>query len=105
MAHDDNRAVIIHNTYRIIAANRAACAIFHCSESDLIDLDMIDIVADESMQGLARLRLNTMKVHQLGSQELPIFRPDNSRFYARVQSQRIDAHTFETTLTYLYEIP
>lgn len=101
----DERAKVIHNTFRIIAANHAACALFHCSESDLIDLDMIQIVADESMRGLARLRLKAMKVHELGSQELPIYRPDNSRFWARVQSQRIDANTFETTLVHLYEIP
>lgn len=102
---DDGRAVILHNTYRIIAANRAACAIFHCAEEDLIDLDMIDIIADSSMQGLARLRLDVMRVHQLGSQDLPIFRPDNSRFYARVLSHRIDEKTFETTIVHLYEIP
>lgn len=101
----DERAVIIHNTFRIIAANCAACAIFHCAEEDLIDLDLVEIVADESMRGLARLRLNTMRVYELGSQELPIFRPDNSRFRALVQSQRIDDKTFETTIIHLYEIP
>jgi PAS domain-containing protein len=102
---DENIAVITHNTYRIIAANRAACAIFHCAEADLIDLDMIDIVADPDMRGLARLRLNAMRVHGLGSQDLPLFRPDNTRFYANVKSHRIDEKTFESYLSYIREIP
>lgn len=105
MCNEDHKALILHNTYRIIAANSAACAMFRCDESDLIDLDMIQIVADESMQGLARLRLNVMRNKELREQELPIYRPDNSIFLAVVKSRRIDDHTFESELRFLYDLP
>ncbi len=101
---DDDKATILHNTFTIIAASNAACAMFRCEESDLLDLDLVAIVADDEMRGLARLRLNAMRTHNLHSQDLPLWRPDGSRFLATVQSHRLDAHTFLSTLTYRNEI-
>lgn len=101
---DEQTAEILHNTFTIIAANDAACSMFRCEESDLLDLDLVGIVADEDMQGLARLRLNAMRTHALHAQDLPLWRPDGSQFYARVQSYRIDDKTFLSVLAYQHEI-
>lgn len=104
MANAENAATILHNTYTVIAASDAACAMFRCHEEDLLDLDLVGIVADEDMRGLARLRLNAMRTHALHAQDLPLWRPNGTKFYARVQSYRLDAHTFLSTLTYQHEI-
>ena len=103
---NEQTATILHNTFTIISASPAACAMFRCEESDLLDLDLIEIVSDESMQGLAALRLKVMRIGtQLHEQELPLWRPDGSKFWAKVITHRLEEKCYESELTYLYEIP
>lgn len=103
---DDDKAVILHNTFTIISASPKTCEMFRCEEADLIDLDLVELVADESMQGLAALRLRVMRIgKQLREQDLPLWRPDGSKFWATVLTQRLEEKLYESELRYKYEIP
>jgi PAS domain-containing protein len=102
----NGKATILHNTFTIIAANEAACAMFRCEEADLLDLDLVEIITDESLQGLAALRLKTMReLRDLGDQDLPLWRPDGTKFWVNIKTRRLEEKLYQSELKYKYEIP
>lgn len=106
MTHEKQKPIIKHDTFRIISANRLACELFRCEECDLVDQDLIELIADPDMQGLARARLKHIRTtSNLRSQDLPLFRQDGTKFWATVTTKRIDHHHFESELKYKNEIP
>lgn len=106
MSHEKQHPIIKHNTFRIISANPAACELFRCEECDLVDQDLIELIADPDMQGLARARLKHIRTtSNLRSQDLPLFRMNGTKFWATVTTRRIDGHHFESDVIYKFEMP
>jgi PAS domain S-box-containing protein len=102
MSNDEPK--FIHDTRRIIAVNAAGCALFRCEECALIDLDMMELIADEDFRGLARLRMALLREHGHAPPiKHPFRRCGGSIFWASVLSRRLADGTFETTVTYEYE--
>lgn len=102
----DDRARIIHNTYTIISVNQAACDLFRCQLWQIIDQSMLWLISDPDFAGLAKARLRAIReTHDLGYQDLPLWRFDGTQFEGRVQTHRISGEQFESTITFLYEIP
>src|SRR5512136_1427741 len=91
----------IHDTWSIVEANQAACDLFRCDVEALIDLPMVNLIADPDFQGLARLRLSMIREQRL----LPpikykYHRCDGSLFWATVTTKILFDGNFETVLTY-----
>lgn len=100
----DDTATILHNTYTIISVNQPALDLFRCEPWQIIDQDMLWLICDPSFVGLAKMRLKTIREHDLNYQDLPLWRFDGTKFEGRVQTYRISDKEFESTVIYLYEI-
>ena len=100
-----DRAQFVHDTRRIVAVNVLMCELFRCEPYQLVDLDMMELISNETFRGLARLRM--VMLRERGT--VPAFtyyfrRCDGTRFAAEVKSERLDDGDFRTTLFYLREI-
>lgn len=101
---DEMQAHFRHNTHTIIEADDNACIMLRCDRLALHDRSMLDLIYSDEFKGLAKWRLRHIRERgELKSQRLPLLRFDGSVFWAEVQTRRIDAHTFESTVTYLDE--
>jgi PAS domain-containing protein len=101
-------AIIIHDTHRIIGVSEGMCELFRCDAHTLIDLPLIDLLADPDWRGLARLRMQTMRtIGKLKPLEYTCLRFDGTEFVARIDTHPIvgEAGSYRTELTYLYEAP
>lgn len=97
-------ARFIHDTRRIISVDAAGAALFRCEPLALIDRDMLELISNDDMKGLARLRLRYMKDHErMPDVCYPFLRFDGSVFWASVSTRRRDDGNFETTLVYTGE--
>lgn len=84
--------------------NQAACALFRCEESALVDLDMMELVVHEDFKGLARLRMRVLRDRKkIKPFKYQYKRCDGSHFWASVVTVHLDGDLFETTLIYLGE--
>lgn len=100
-----HRPRIQHDTFVISAANAAACALFRCEEDWLIGQALPDLVPDDDMRGLAKLRLDYIRTKgELHDQLLPLMRADESIFWAKVFTRVIEAgKLYESLIIYQYE--
>ena len=102
MSHDEPK--FIHDTRRIISVNAAGCALFRCEAMALVDLDMMELIADEDLRGLARLRMKMLRERgHVPGFRYPFRRCGGSVFWASVTSRTLGDGTFETLVTYEYE--
>jgi PAS domain S-box-containing protein len=96
-------AIFIHDTRHIISANSAACVLFRCEEVALVDLDMMELIADPDLRGLARLRMRVIReqdINQLRDIKYPFRRCDGTVFIGSVISRLLDDGNVETTVKY-----
>jgi hypothetical protein len=93
-----------HDTRRIIAVDEAGAALFRCEAIALVDRDMLDLIANDDLRGLARLRLSIMREHErLPDICYPFLRFDGLVFWATLSTKKTDDGHFETTLVYTGE--
>src|SRR5512137_1668310 len=92
----------IHDTWRILDCNDAACALFRCEKDALIDLDMMHLVADPDFRGLARLRMVVMRdAKLLPPIKYKFYRFDGTVFWGEIaDTKMLFDGNFETTLAY-----
>jgi PAS domain S-box-containing protein len=93
----------VHDTKRILHVNEAACHLFRCEEIGLVDVNMLDLISDETLRGLAALRLSSMR--ELGKTpnyqiKYPFVRCDGTIFWASLSTRLIGDGCFKTTLIY-----
>lgn len=97
-------ARFIHDTHRIIAVDEAGAALFRCDPIALVDRDMLELIANDDMRGLARLRLSVMRERErLPDICYPFMRCDGTVFWAALSTRKTDDGHFETTLVYTDE--
>ncbi len=101
---DSDQALFVHDTRRIVSVNAAGCELFRCEALALVDLDMMELIADADFRGLARLRMQMLRERgHIRDVALPFRRCDGSVFWANVTSQLLSDGLFETEVDYKFE--
>jgi len=99
-----DQPAFIHDTWRIVDCNEAACTLFRCDKDALIDRDMMELIVSPDFRGLARLRMLMLRENRLlPPMKYKYLRCDGSKFWATVTTKILFDGNFETTLTYEYE--
>ncbi len=97
--------IFIHDTRRIVSANAAACALFRAEPLALVDLDILELLPDESdRRWMANMRLGQMRAGKFPPPFVHVFRRhDGTLFYGAVITDALGGGLFETTVLYLAE--
>lgn len=103
----EDAAIVVHDTYIIIDVTPKFCALFRCKREDLIDRQILELLASEEFRWLSGLRMLTLRNKgRLPPARLPFRRFDNTCFWAQVTltGTRADG-THEITFQYEFEEP
>jgi PAS domain S-box-containing protein len=104
MPDEKEPPIIWHDTLTILDVNEAACRLFDCEPDVLIDKLLLNGIARDDMRGLTAARLQVIRtIGDMPPQDLPFLRPNGTRFWANVQTHRLDNGRYETRLTYKYD--
>lgn len=97
-------AWIEHDGRTILKVNDAFLALFRCSEREIIDRRVEDIISDPDLRALARARGQAIMQHDLKSarQEYEFLRFDGSRFWGEAISDKMGDH-YRTVVVWEYD--
>ncbi len=93
---------IIHDGAVICEISAKAAALFKAQPCDLFGKDIFEIIPLSDMRELARLRMEYITTRgDLHDQELPLLAADDSIFWVKVQTRRLNNGTYISHLEYL----
>lgn len=98
------RPFLAHDTIRILYANEAACALFHCEPLTLASRSVLDLIVGDEFRTLARIHMKIL--HEQGEApniEYPFIRFNMSVFWAMTTSGQFDDGIFAMFLKKTFE--
>lgn len=105
MKRDQPHAEIMHDTRVILDVNDAACVLFACEREALFGFDIFDLVWSADFQGLGHLRMRVLReAGKVPPVEYLFHRFDGSRFYGRVQTERIEDGRYRSVIEWQYDL-
>ncbi len=99
------RAIIMHDTKRVIEVTPDVCTLLRCEPEDLIDNDVTNGAAGEDIKALMRFRLGVLRERGYTPPAvLPLKRIDGSQFWAAVDTQVNAQGLYETSIIYIRDL-
>ncbi len=99
------KAILMHDTQRVIEVTPDLCALLRCEPEDLIDTDVTNGAAGEDIKALMRFRLGVLRARGYTPPAvLPLKRLDGSQFWAAVDTQLNAQGLCETAVIYIREL-
>lgn len=98
-------AWIEHDGKTILKVNDAFLALFRCSEREIIDRRVEDIISDHDLRALARARGRAIMEKNIeeARMEYEFLRFDGSRFWGEALSTRLDDGHYKTVIRWEYD--
>lgn len=95
---------LAHDTIRVLYANDAACALFHCEALSLASRSVPDLIVGTDFRKLADIHMRILR-EQDGAPEIeyPFLRCDDTVFWAVVTSSKFDHGIFAMFLKKTFE--
>lgn len=100
-------SIIWHDTLIVLRANDEAFVLFRAEPAQLVGANLVDLVYDPELRGLAKLRMQIARQREpdnLPQIDYLFKRFDGTRFYGRVTTRRLESPgEWESDIEYLYE--
>ena len=105
--HDERDAYVIHDGSIILDVNAAFCRLFRCERDQVVDRSLFDLIADEDLKHLGRLRMGilTRTGRNLPDVLYSFLRFDGSIFWGEGHTTGTDRKTvYESRIKLLNEV-